>query len=441
MTTRRSLLRFWSLLALVASAGTVLGSCNSLFGFDDYHDSTKELCDLLSRCYGFEGCESRIGGALESASADDRATWLASMSIKSCLAQCSKARKCLNIEPVCGPVDAACTRKEDCCGFLTGEADCRLSSPASPNDAGVSDAGAGQTTCCKADGTKCDAQTESQCCSGACRNGRCGGVFCRLAGQVCSDDYQCCTGKCESGICFDEVCIEAGMPCDANDDRCCIGTCTTSGTCGFEQCVPLHGPCDPTPGAAIQCCQNPGGKEVQCKLPSTQAGPTTPNLGQCLEIDENPCSSAGEDCNVGADCCPNEGLSCNPSTLKCGQQCAAPKNPCQFNSDCCSGACNAATKTCDCSTSYCSNDGDCCSANGKCYGGVCLAQCAPPSCTHDECLEGAPLDEVECGKTGAPADPKVVAGVCAADPYCCCNAWDLFCVAAALTQFGPSVCQ
>jgi len=442
MTQRGQLLRVSTLLTFVVAATTVLGSCNSLLGFDDYHDSTKELCDLLSRCYGFAGCDERVAKALESASAEERANWLASMSTKSCLAQCSKARKCLNIVPVCNGVGEACTRKEDCCDFLTGEAECRLAASVVQGDAAVPDpdAGVGEMKCCRADGTTCTTETESACCSGACRNGRCGGVFCRPAGQPCTDDYQCCTQKCSDGVCFEEACLDPGMPCDANEDRCCVGTCTQSGICGFDQCVPLHEPCDPTPGAPLQCCQNPGGVEVQCK--AATAPPTTgqTTAGKCYAIDENPCSSSGESCNTDNDCCTSESLFCNSSTRKCGQKCAQTDTTCQFNSDCCSGVCGALS-TCECSTTYCKQDGDCCSPGNKCYGGVCLAACAKPSCTHDPCLEGTPLDATECGVTGAPADPNVVAAVCATDPYCCCNAWDLFCVASALKQFGAKICQ
>src|SRR5688572_3487464 len=109
---RRRFFRSMRALALsIIGATLALGSCSSILGVEDYKDSTTELCDLLNACYKYQNCEARISSRLDGAAASDRTLWLASISDKACLEQCSSARRCLNIKPVCTDFGKECDRK------------------------------------------------------------------------------------------------------------------------------------------------------------------------------------------------------------------------------------------------------------------------------------------------------------------------------------------
>lgn len=62
---------------------------------------------------------------------------------------------------------------------------------------------------------------------------------------------------------------------------------------------------------------------------------------------------------------------------------------------------------------------------------ACAGPMEPTTCSHDLCTEGQPLDSL--------CDP-CVASVCAADSFCCSNAWDMFCIDAIAIQCESARC-
>jgi hypothetical protein len=396
-------LAFGSLLALVA--------CSSVLGVDDYKDSTSELCDLLRACYGYPACERHVGQSLDGAAPQQRTAWLVALSDQACLLQCTSARLCLDIPPVCTDEHESCNRKEDCCQFLEGNADC-----ASRPVAG----GGEQKICCRTDGAECT--DNEQCCTGYCdpRTGTCGGVNCRKPDEKCATDYQCCTGLCVEHVCKKGICTALGDAC-SGDDRCCDGaTCQPNGRCGYDpQCRQESQPCavgstDP----AQTCCT-----DLDCvALPGDTTG-----LGVCGAG----CLPDNSTCADGSECC---GLFCDPYLKRCGPQCtkAYDPEPCNAGYDCCSG--NCVNGACECADDVCVHPEDCCS--GACVNGLCTATCQPTSC-HNACMPGAPMDATCPDPTGG----TCVSDVCAIDSYCCCTEWDDLCLSEVVAACGDQVCQ
>jgi len=112
---------------------------------------------------------------------------------------------------------------------------------------------------CRPDGIDCS--NASQCCAGACSNGRCGAPAvapCLPTGTGCASPSQCCTGICEVGICRSAPCRAVNTNCAVNLD-CCSGVC---------------GPAEVGPGIFVSTCRN----------------------ATCLPPD-------GEPCFTNADCC------------------------------------------------------------------------------------------------------------------------------------------
>ena len=130
---------FFLMVCLLTAA-----SCSSLIGADDYQDSAAAICGMVSVCYGEDArCVERTRSRLDTAAASVRATWLTTLSSSACLSGCTAARSCLDLIPMCN-LRGACTKKEDCCGFLTGQADCE------------------QAGCCGAKGLPC--RSNADCC-------------------------------------------------------------------------------------------------------------------------------------------------------------------------------------------------------------------------------------------------------------------------------------
>jgi hypothetical protein len=429
-------LRIATLLAL-AGTGMVLASCSSLFGFDEYDDATTELCDLAQKCYGFSACDGHVGPKLDGASAPERSDWLAAIPTKACLDSCAKSRKCLNLAPVCSPLDAPCEREEQCCGFLSGQARCRakLSGPAGA-DAGTD----APMTCCLPDGVQ--TQVPGECCSGVYnpKNKACGQTVCRPSLSDCTDDLQCCSGRCDpvpgdpsARKCSEEQCLPLETPC-AQGDTCCDGAecLSTTGTCGFpEVCRTLRAPCDTQGAKGGACCDGLTCKAAKNNHPTTE-------LWDGLCQDGNACMPKGYACAETTDCCADEPLECRDG--ECRGKCAAVETPCSDNGDCCSGKCEVDPlkgPVCKCAQIYCETSTnpmtDCCS--GICVGGVCTAPCAETTVCHDECIPGPPLVQKDLSSCKQ-VDPTCVAKVCAADAYCCCVEWDATCVKQAVTGCG-----
>lgn len=387
--------------ALSATALLAPFGCASLLGVDAYSDSTEELCQLLEQCYQVKDCRGRLGPRLDAASADERKSWLSAVTDQACLEQCSAARRCLNIAPVCAPQDAPCQTSQECCGFLGGVRAC------GPNGA-----------CCLSKGAACASPNE--CCDGDCRNGHCGGTQCFEPGEACLNPFDCCTSICEGGVCSEGVCIELGGVCQKSED-CCEGKCL-DGRCGYEQCRTANEACASTG----ECCAG-----LECfDIPASP--------GKKLCQAEKPCAPLAFPCEATADCCVvgDKPLVCDPAQKLCGEACLSKGAVCLGDGQCCGKKCEGGV--CGCSTDACTQAADCCA--GQCIGGKCVADCGTASC-HDECVPGGPLSP-SCPVAIAPKiDPKCIQKVCDKDGYCCCKDWDLTCVQLALTECGKAACQ
>ncbi len=393
----------------------LLGSCTSFLGVDEYNDSVGDLCELVDACYNLPNCTSHVGDSLDSASGTQRTSWLVAFSDQGCLLKCTAARKCLNIEPVCDTVGQSCQVDEECCGFLSGQSACDLD----------------QSRCCRPQGVPCTKSGPDDLVGDCCNSllcdqnsGTCGGVICRGVGQFCRNDFDCCTNSCQGFVCAPNACVNDGAACD-DETPCCSGVCGPSGRCA---CVPVGGVC----AGDGDCCQTP--TETICD--------PAPNGGGTVCQDAGGCFPDEFECQVDGDCCSQY---CDPGRLVCGQPCLTAGKGCQANEECCTGQCGP-DGLCACSPEICTTSTDCCSVtpgqnDGKCYGGACQPACVPAVC-HDECESGPPLDPKTC--TTGVNDPSCINAVCAADPYCCCSAWDQYCInetVAEPTCNGVSVCS
>lgn len=380
-----------SLAVLALSLGP---SCSSLLDIDDYEDAGGALCDLLGRCYaktGLPGCEGRLDDRLDQAESEPRSAWLQRFADQRCLENCTAARGCLDLSPVCGALGEACARREDCCGFTKGRADCD----------------AKRSKCCVPRGVPCSSNADCCAGAGACELAlaegytTCGGVVCSTPGKACANGFDCCTGVCDAtGKCAETPCGDDGFECTTGA-ACCSGYCGPSGRCEPPPCALRGAPCEVDGDCCTELCYRPD--------------PSQP--GVCSE---GGCFPNGFDCASDTQCCSHH---CDLTYFRCGlESCKTLGEACESGLECCSGGCSGGVCSL-CSTELCQIDADCCT--GSCEGGKCVAgSCSEPAC-HPVCEEGPPLDD-GCDHVGACA-----ADVCAAHPICCCSGWDAICVALA----------
>ena len=407
--------------ARLAAAALLMGfcfasaaSCADVLDLGGYQSAPIAMCDLLDRCYGragFRACLAHMEARLASASDESRERWLKSFSENSCLTDCTSAWLCLDLAPVCEPLQDGCAEDEQCCGFTTGLSGCA----------------AGR--CCVPDGVPCSG--DGDCCEGSCdsRSHTCGGVVCAASAASCVNHFECCTQICDpiTSRCSETVCAADGFPCQQGFE-CCSNFCDATGQCAPALCAPEGTVC----GGDEDCCT------LYCsdELGVCSSGECTPDNLDCA-FDEDCCSSYcdpdfgkcgdplvcledGEECVFAFDCCttycdPSQRCACVPSGGACGEgsqcceggcsdgvcdtlQCAAPLDSCRIARDCCSGRCETIDDL--------GNDRTCCIAS---------------ECAHDTCTVGPALDPLKCRS-------DCVATICIGDPYCCCVAWDQSCV-------------
>ena len=374
-------------LAAAALIAAGVASCTSVLSLDGYADGAVELCELLSGCYEatiIEGCGYRVAGSLQTSKAPVAAKWLGALSEQSCLDNCSSARTCLDLAPVCkSPIGEPCENREECCGFLKGGRDCLGG------------------RCCVSQGQPCEIDID--CCDQACdpRSRTCGGTVCRKVGTDCNIDKECCSESCARNKCAEQRCRGDGFDCkDASE--CCSEFCS-EGRCAEPAC-----------GAESARC---AGNDDCC------AGLTCYQLGTRGFCSTGDCTPREVDCQTDAQCCTDY---CDPAYHVCADACRAVGEACAASAHCCSGACGddgkcAATK---CSKVQCENDGDCCSE--KCVARTCAPACVARSTDHEWCEIGPPIDPSWTEPSGVCA-----ALICETDSYCCCNEWDWQCVAQA----------
>lgn len=405
-SSRRRFTRILAGLVLALGIGVGGASCTSALDLDTYRSAPSELCALLDQCYSASApgkCQADVEAAIAHKSNLDVSDWLQSFSDLSCLENCSSARRCLDLPLLC-VTSAACSRREDCCGFVRGHTDCEASA------------------CCTTRGSACT--DNADCCEDAGTCARvgdsdfrtCGGTICGEPNDACAIDADCCTHICKDNLCSDSICGKDSFNCTVDKD-CCSNFC------------------DPITLACAQppTCTKPG---EDCALQTDCCADTFCRFApgtlkaQCSTVS---CAFDFVECATDDQCCSGH---CDPHAFFCTAACTDLGSTCTGDTDCCTGRCENDVCKGECSTTFCSVGADCC--DGACVAGACAAACKPPS-GHSPCLAGAPLDDQTV------ADPyyPCASAVCAADPYCCCGAWDGLCVSAALQQGAvcKSACQ
>jgi hypothetical protein len=387
----------------VALLGCALGvaSCTSVLSLDAFKDAPDALCSMLAGCFAdgaAKACHDRVVAALDAADADLIASWITAMGA-GCLDNCSAARFCLDVQPVCETsLGGPCKRREDCCQFAEGGRDCALGA-----DGG----------CCLTAGQACSG--DAQCCpdAGLCNpiTHTCGGTECRGVRTHCDIAEECCSKRCVNHACQANVCDPDEFPC-ADARACCSAFCRPDGRCGDPvACQLLRGPCT---------------QDADCCAVNGQAGlcfvPAGASVGVCSTGSD--CFPDEAECQDGALCCSG---TCNPVYHRCSEPCTNQPH-CQSDSDCCTGTCDVASGVCGgCSLGGCQSNDDCCS--NRCVANTCAPLCVATACDHDVCTTGTPL-QLDCTQNWGACAAKV----CETDPYCCCNLWDDFCVTAAAAE-------
>ena len=380
-------------LALTSLAAA---SCTSVLSLDEFDSASDAICALLDGCYAAGApptCRRHIDSAIVSASPEVGDAWLTTIG-KGCLDNCTAARLCLDNQPVCElEIGAGCAAKEDCCRFSEGSRSC---------------AGG---RCCVTAGHRCE--NDSDCCpdTGACDPDRktCGGTVCRPEATACDIDEQCCSGHCRDHQCSKTICDEDGFPCQ-DGKSCCSGFCEDA-KCGRpEECGLLLAPCT----ADTDCCPlDAASKAGFCFVPEGAPSGLCSTGTTCLPIEG--------DCGTDSHCCSGH---CDRTYFKCGEACRQVGDACEVDGQCCSGGCEGGVCVKKgCSTAYCDTNADCCS--GQCVLDTCAPSCLTPTCADTVCALGPPLSP-SCNNM----KNACVEAICDSDPYCCCSAWDSFCVLA-----------
>ena len=367
-----------------------VGSCTSVLDLGQYANVAEEMCTLLDRCYAKSenlNCLPNLEGRLTNADAAVRTDWLSLFTSYGCLDSCGASRKCLDTAPLCG-YKTTCKIAEECCGSLSGHASCT------------------DGHCCTNRGSSCKA--DDDCCfgAGACDPvvHTCGGTHCSEASAACTVDSDCCTEICNHGACSDTTCSKNLFECEANEECCSLYCDQDSKRCAPPKtCAAVNQACS----LDTDCCDGNA-----CYIKS---GDLT---GTCSTAK---CAVALVDCSADDQCCTGR---CDPLGFYCVAACLKEGRTCANEGECCTGQCDNGLCAGQCSTGACVNDGDCCTKS--CIDGACAAACNPVE-SHNPCLTGGPLAD-PAGVTGC------VAEVCAADPYCCCGAWDDICVTAAVAK-------
>ena len=445
------LARFSRIAGVVLTALTfsiLTASCINILDLEGYSDATIDLCQLIEECFGstyFPECDDHAGPRLMTADARERSSWLVAFADSNCLENCTAARNCLDMPPVCGGGGSPCVREQQCCGFSNGFGTC---------DGG---------SCCSPDGIDC--ADAGDCCSGVCEGGFCGGFECTKEGGACSDGFQCCSGVCIDNECREETCFPEGSGCSFNGECCeplyCdngdepiaedgaddpepVGRCTNPG------CWPITSACEVDGDCCSQICFGPPGRNTrfcsygQCYAEGTPCNPDEAFFccsGTChpdFEVCVDGCLGPGELCSSDGDCC--DGV-CDGNECPCRPATA----PCVEHTDCCSLDC-LPDQTCDYEATECKAPGEGCTAgDGACCSTHCGVNdecCDFVICNHTVCSTGGPLTNLchnacpECpmGQLNMPC----VDMVCQKRPECCCDRWRQSCVDEAIATCGAA---
>ena len=281
------------------------------------------------------------------------------------------------------------------------------------------------TSTCAANAATCGG--DGECCSAACRDGRCVAATCRVEGTPCQVGADCCSFVCAADpagtgarLCANPAgCASDGQAC-GHAGACC-GLGCNAGMCGGSVCASAGEPCE----SAADCCAG-----------ACMAGTCAMPAG---------CHPAGEACAMAGDCC---GLACvsvgesGGSNCQLLSGCRVDGEGCASGADCCSGRCTSmpgggsrcqALPACRPTQALCMNDGECCS--GACEPSpegprrcARISGCQPEQerCAIDaDCCSGAcnagPEDVARCAKAAGmkPGRCRPLGERCAKADECC----------------------
>ncbi|WP_437321325.1 hypothetical protein [Sorangium sp. So ce385] len=237
----------------------------------------------------------------------------------------------------------------------------------------------------------------------------------------------CAHGKCEEGgpldpacdPCVASICAIDSFCCDVAWDAACVsevasicGETCEANTCGDGVC----GEGEDCGSCSLDCGSCPTCEHEVC------------DPGAPLDPGCDPCAQAV--CAADPYCCSNEWdrVCVEQAANTCGVVC---QDACEH--DLCSPG-GALDSQCDpCVSAVCAADPYCCNNS---WDRACVERAAntcgltcTQACSHDLCSAGDGLD---------PACDPCASAVCAADPYCCDNAWDARCVDQAASACGLS---
>jgi hypothetical protein len=413
-------------LAMAATA--LLGSACRDLVTDDVVDAAEALCARLQAC-GLSGCPE-VRGFLGDAE-DDAARvddFLRVFAEEECDSGCGSAPICLDFAPVCARLGSGC--QEDagylCCDASRGTAACRADAGGEarccrPPSVVCTDAdeccpledGAVvgcefppgdrvQKTCgglppCTPFGESCD--TDVDCCSRTCVEGRCDRIECVPSGAGCTAGDVCCSAAevCERGTCRKpDVCPDGGCGCDEDEqacdptkpEQCCSGQCiqTISGLsfCGSATCLPIEADC---------------GDDAQCTCEGTR-----PDRA-CLELATD--QLGGQKTCVVLSCEPDLFGACDDTKPCCAGLSCSEVDPLVPLSGHCEQACE---------------DTQCIGRSPQTFG------VAIPRAEDRGENPGVPQAEWDACVAASDCATRV----CKDDPFCCCFRWDQFCVEAAV---------
>jgi hypothetical protein len=243
---------------------------------------------------------------------------------------------------------------------------------------------------------------------------------CMIApGTPCGERVECEEGEtvfcvCPDGTPGEKECLRDGSS---------FGECTVDGIPCPEEQVEGATTTSNGPGGGMGTGGEGGGSTGSCAHDEC-------DVGDALE---EGCSECATDlCAADPYCCDTkwDALCVSKTEQYCNGLCGGGPTMCAHD-PCSTG--DALESGCDpCVTAVCNADSECCNPNGS-FGwdeycvsaaenGVMNSACDGTCCAHDPCSQGVGLTET-CSSCSA--------SVCGADPYCCTNTWDTYCVSAA----------